>query len=70
MAARRVFVFPGDVTISHEHDGAQWVKAADMQLLLTDQVIDRIAGGDERVLHLVRGIRTDLDRYLRRKQPL
>jgi 8-oxo-dGTP pyrophosphatase MutT (NUDIX family) len=54
------------VTISHEHDDQQWVKAVDMRALLTDEVIESIAGGDERVLHLVRGVRTDLDRYLRR----
>ena len=54
------------VVISHEHDSSQWVKASDMRALLTDEVIEQIAGGDERVLQLVRGVRTDLDRYLRR----
>jgi 8-oxo-dGTP pyrophosphatase MutT (NUDIX family) len=54
------------VRISHEHDAAQWVKAADMRLLLTDEVIEQIADGDSRVVGLVRGIRTDLDRYLQR----
>jgi 8-oxo-dGTP pyrophosphatase MutT (NUDIX family) len=54
------------VQISHEHDAAQWVKAADMRVLLTDEVIDQISGGDDRVVQLVRGIRTDLDRYLAR----
>ncbi len=54
------------VVISHEHDAAQWVRAADMRALLTDDVIDQIAGGDDRVVDLVRGVRTDLDRYLRR----
>jgi hypothetical protein len=37
-----------------------------MRALLTDEVIDSIAGGDDRLLDLVRGVRTDLDRYLRR----
>ena len=59
----------GDVAISHEHDAAQWVKAADMRLLLTDEVIEQIAAGDERIAQLVQGIRTDLDRYLRRVVP-
>jgi 8-oxo-dGTP pyrophosphatase MutT (NUDIX family) len=54
------------VAISHEHDDARWVKAADMRALLTDAVIESIADGDERVRNLVRGVRTDLDRYLRR----
>jgi len=54
------------VTISHEHVDQQWVKAADMRALMTDEVIDTIADGDERVLQLVRGVRTDLDRYLKR----
>ena len=54
------------VAISHEHDDHRWVKASDMRVLLTDEVIESIARGDDRVLHLVRGVRTDLDRYLRR----
>jgi len=56
----------GSVVISHEHDGARWVKAADMRALLTDDVLDGIATGDERILVLLRHIRTDLDRYLAR----
>ena len=56
----------GSVVISHEHEAAQWVNAADMRALLTDDVIEQIAGGDDRVVDLVRGVRTDLDRYLRR----
>ena len=55
-----------DVAISHEHDDHQWVKASDMRALMSDEVIEQIAGGDERVLQLVRGVRTDLDRYLKR----
>jgi hypothetical protein len=54
------------VVISHEHDAAQWVKAADMRVLLTDEVIEQIARGDDRIADLVRGVRTDLDHYLRR----
>jgi len=42
------------------------VKASDMRALMSDEVIEQIAGGDERVLQLVRGVRTDLDRYLKR----
>ena len=54
------------VVISHEHDGAQWVKAHDMRALLTDEVLDQIARGDDRILALLQNIRTDLDRYLKR----
>jgi 8-oxo-dGTP pyrophosphatase MutT (NUDIX family) len=54
-----------DVALSHEHDGEQWVSAADMRLLLTDEVIESIANGDERVRDVVLQIRIDLDRYLR-----
>ena len=56
----------GPVVISHEHDGARWVKAADMRALLTDDVLDGIAAGDERILVLLQHIRADLDRYLAR----
>lgn len=55
----------GEVAISHEHDGARWVKAVDMRALLTDEVIEQIADGREQVVTLVRHIRDDLDRYLR-----
>ena len=54
------------VQISHEHDGAQWVKARDMRALLTDEVMAGIAGGEERIASLLRGISADLDEYLRR----
>jgi len=55
----------GDVALSDEHDGAQWVAAADMRLLLTDEVIESIANGDKRVREIVQQISIDLDRYLR-----
>jgi hypothetical protein len=35
-----------------------------MRALLTDEVLDGMARGDERILTLLRHIRTDLDRYL------
>jgi 8-oxo-dGTP pyrophosphatase MutT (NUDIX family) len=60
-------VVDGEIALSHEHDGAQWVDAAEMRLLLTDEVIDSIAKGDEQVRSLVQQIRIDLDRYLRLK---
>ena len=60
----------GAVVVSHEHDGAQWVKAQDMRALLTDEVVDQIARGDGRVRALVQNIRTDLDRYLKRVSSL
>ena len=55
-----------DVAISHEHTGARWVKARDMQALLTDEVIGQISRGDARVTTLLQRIRGDLDRYLLR----
>ncbi|HYN33598.1 MAG TPA: NUDIX domain-containing protein [Ilumatobacteraceae bacterium] len=58
----------GDVTISHEHDGARWVKASDMRALLSDEVITDMAGGNDDVARLLAHIRTDLDRYLARIQ--
>ena len=61
-------VAAGDVTISHEHDGARWIKAADMRALLTDGVIAEMAGGSEDVARLLGHIRTDLDRYLARME--
>lgn len=59
-------VADGDVTISHEHDGARWAKASDMRALLADEVIAEMAGGREDVARLLGHIRTDLDRYLAR----
>jgi len=59
-------VADGDVTISHEHDGARWVKASDMRALLADEVIAEMAGGREDVARLLGHIRIDLDRYLAR----
>ena len=56
----------GEVVLSHEHDGAQWVDPVEMRAVLTDEVIDGIASGDERVRQLVERIRTDLDHYLGR----
>lgn len=59
-------VTDGDVTISHEHDGARWVTASDMRALLTDDVIADMAAGNEHVARLLGHIRIDLDRYLAR----
>jgi len=56
----------GDVVVSHEHDGARWVDPAAMRGTLTDEAIDALAAGDERVRALVGHIRADLDRYLAR----
>jgi 8-oxo-dGTP pyrophosphatase MutT (NUDIX family) len=54
------------VAISHEHDDQQWADPAELRALFTNDVIEAIAAGDDRVRDLVRGVRTDLDRYLRR----
>ena len=55
-----------DVTISHEHVGAQWVRPHDMRALLDDSFITQLAGGDDRIETLLRHIAADLDTYLRR----
>ena len=56
----------GDPVVSAEHDGARWVDPVEMRAFLTDEVIDAMAGGDERITIGVRRVRDDLDRYLRR----
>jgi 8-oxo-dGTP diphosphatase len=54
----------GDVVVSAEHDGARWVDPVEYRAVFTDEVIDALAAGNERVASLVRHIRTDFDRYL------
>jgi len=55
-----------EVTISHEHDGAQWVRPRDMRELLSESFITELSAGDTRVESILRHVATDLDRYLRR----
>lgn len=62
----RARVQDGDVVVSDEHSGARWVDPVEMRSTMTDEVIDTLAAGDERVASIVRHIRDDLDRYLRR----
>lgn len=62
----RARVQDGDVVVSDEHSGARWVDPVEMRSTMTDEVIDTLAAGDERVAWIVRHIRDDLDRYLRR----
>ena len=42
------------------------VTPIDVRAELTDELIDALAAGDARIGSLVRHIRVDLDRYLRR----
>jgi len=56
----------GEVVLSDEHDGARWVDPVDTRASLTDELINLLADGNARVGELVRHIRIDLDRYLRR----
>jgi 8-oxo-dGTP pyrophosphatase MutT (NUDIX family) len=56
----------GEVVLSHEHGAAQWVDPVDMRALLTDEFVEAVANGDERVVSLLHHIRDDLDRYLKR----
>lgn len=62
----RARVRDGDVVVSDEHSAARWVDPVAMRATMSDDVIDALADGDERVSMLVRRIRVDLDRYLRR----
>lgn len=59
-------VTDGDILVSHEHDGARWMDPVDLRSAMTDEVIEALAAGNERVGALVRHIRRDLDRYLAR----
>jgi len=66
MLSYRGQVSDGEVVLSHEHTDARWVDPVDQRNELSDQLIDALSAGDPRVGDLVRHIRTDLDRYLRR----
>ena len=59
-------VTDGDPVISHEHTGARWIDPVELRSGLADEMIDGLAAGNQRVADLVRQVRTDLDRYLRR----
>ncbi len=41
-----------------------WIDPKDMRAVITDEFIEGLAAGNERVATLVRAIRQDLDRYL------
>jgi 8-oxo-dGTP pyrophosphatase MutT (NUDIX family) len=56
----------GDVAVSDEHEGARWTDPVELRAGLTDELIDALAAGNQRVGDLVRHIRIDLDRYLAR----
>ncbi len=57
----------GDVVLSAEHGGARWMDPGELRAGLTDEAIATLARGDQRVAALVGHVRTDLDRYLRRR---
>ncbi|MFP5320264.1 MAG: NUDIX hydrolase [Acidimicrobiia bacterium] len=59
-------VVDGDPIISHEHSDARWTDPVKWRSAWTDDVVEAVAAGNERVGQLVRNIRTDLDRYLQR----
>lgn len=59
-------VTDGEPVISHEHTGARWMDPVKWRSAWTDDVVDAVAAGNERIGRLVRNIRTDLDRYLQR----
>ncbi|MFZ6005039.1 MAG: NUDIX hydrolase [Actinomycetota bacterium] len=55
-----------DVVLGGEHDGVRWVRASDMRALLSDDFIESLAAGDDRIRSLLSHIADDIDRYLRR----
>ena len=59
-------VAPGDVILSHEHEGQRWVDPVDMRALLTDETIEGSRAATSVSPRSVLGVRDDLDRYLRR----
>ena len=59
----------GEVVVSAEHDGARWVDPLEYRAVFSDEAIDALAAGDDRIGSLVRHIRTDFDRYLSRISP-
>ena len=56
----------GDVVISEEHSGARWVDPVRLRAGMTDEAFAALATGNEAAAMLLQGVRTDLDRYLRR----
>lgn len=56
----------GVITLSAEHDAAQWTDPADMRAFLSEETITNMGRGNERIEAMLRGISADLDRYLKR----
>ena len=56
----------GEAVTSDEHDGARWVDPREMRATLSDEFITDLSAGNERAATIVRNVRDDLDRYLRR----
>lgn len=56
----------GEVTLSHEHDGAQWTDPRDMRAFMTDERLLKIARGNEQIAKWLGSLRDDLDTYLKR----
>lgn len=67
LASYACSVGDGEVVISAEHDGAQWVVPTDMRAVMSDDLLDAIGADDERVRSGLRAIRDDLDRYIARR---
>lgn len=59
-------VTSGDAVVSHEHDDVRWVDPVELRATFTDELIDALSAGNPKVGDLVRHVRIDLDRYLRR----
>jgi 8-oxo-dGTP pyrophosphatase MutT (NUDIX family) len=62
----RARVREGEVVVNEDHDAATWVDPRDMRRAMSDETIAGMAKGDARTEQLLRGIRDDLDKYLRR----
>ncbi len=56
----------GEVEISDEHEGAQWVDPLDMRAFMSDEQLAEIASTNEGTAETLFRIRADLDRYIRK----
>jgi 8-oxo-dGTP diphosphatase len=56
----------GDVVLSHEHSAFRWTDAADYRdRYFAEDTIASVAERDERIAGIMRGIRANLDAYIR-----
>ena len=56
----------GEVAISSEHEGEQWIDPVEMRALMTDEMLTSLAAANQRSSDALFQIRADLDRYIRK----